>query len=135
MKNNIVNIFNGFLDSNQFNQAIMLSSYTLSEDSKLEILDDLSFRLQIQFGKRVVFVTNKAFCGNIDVVTPKINASEVPLLYPNRDKVVFIVNIDFPYFENKLSWEDKIVETLIYYKYVVFGFVSGEQRVKFYEEY
>jgi hypothetical protein len=135
MKNNIVSIFNGFLDSNQFNQAIMLSSYTLSEDSKLEILDDLSFRLQIQFGKRVVFVTNKAFYGDVDVVTPKINVSEVPLLYPNRDKVVFIVNIDFPYFENKLSWESKIVETLIYYKYVVFGFISGEQRVKFYEEY
>lgn len=135
MKNNIVTIFNSFLDSNQFNQAIMLSSHTLSEDSKLEILDDLSFRLQIQFGKHVVFVTNKAFYGYVDVVTPKTDASEIPLLYPNRDEVVFIVNMDFPYFENKLSWESRVVETLIYYKYVVFGFISGEQRVKFYEEY
>lgn len=127
-------LFNTYLDSNIFNQLVLLSPKTLSNKHKLEILDGLAYRLQIEFQKTVVLITNKKHNSEIDVFDNSQPTAELPLIYSKNKDVVFLVDIDSPYFDDKLSWEDKVVELLIYYKYPAFGFMSGCQKIKLYEE-
>jgi hypothetical protein len=127
-------LFNAYLDSNIFNQLVLLSPKSLSNDNKLSILDDLAFRLQIEFQKSVVLITNKRHNCEIEVFDNTQPTAELPLIYNKSRDIVFLVDIDSPYFDDKMSWEDKIVELLIYYKYPAFGFMSGCQRIKLYEE-
>lgn len=126
-------IFNSFLDNDLFNQAIILSTNKISEITKLQILDEIAYRLQVEFGKRVIFITNKECSGDIETFTKKDKTSELPLLYTDKKNTVFVLYLDMPYFEDRLDWEQKVIECLIYYKYPVFGFKSDNQRVKFYD--
>jgi hypothetical protein len=134
-KQKYLNLFDTILDSELFNQTFLLCSNRLSESDKIDILDYIAFRSQIQFCKNVIVLTNKNIVtGNIEIVDTRVKSSEIPLMFPHRSNTLFLVNIDFPYFENIQSWEYRVIQTLMYYKYSMFGFISGDQIIKIYED-
>ena len=134
VKSGYSKIFNSFLDNGMLDIALIINSRKLGKTSKEELLDELAYRLQIEFCKKVILLTNKFTpTGDIDFVGKEKNANEILLKFPDRSKNVFIVDIDFPYFNNSDSWEKRALNTIMYYKYPIFGFSSGEDIIKFYE--
>ena len=52
------NLFDSYLDNKIFNQFVMLSPTGITHDEKLNILDEIAFRLQVEFQKQVILLTN-----------------------------------------------------------------------------
>lgn len=135
------NFFDSYLDNKIFNQFVMLSPTGITHDEKLNILDEIAFRLQIEFQKQVILLTNRDVYGDIFVVDKNTKVSEIPLIINNMNSakqelcgnVVCLIDIDFPYFEESNSWENKLVETMKYYKIPVFGFSNNTQMIYIYE--
>lgn len=136
-----VKIFDSYLDNMIFNQFMMLCPIRLSQIDKLNILDYLAYRLQIEFQKKVILLTNKEIDGDIYVINKDTKVSEIPLLINNMNtetqtkygNVVCLIDIDFPYFEDSVSWEQRLVEVMKYYKVPVFGFSNNTQMIYIYE--
>lgn len=134
-------LFDSCLDNNLFNQFVALSPTSISHDRELIILDNIAFRLQIEFQKQVILLTNKEVSGDIAVINKSTKVSEIPLIINNLNSdnnddssnVVCLIDIDFPYFEENNSWENRLIETLKYYRIPVFGFCSRGQILKIYE--
>lgn len=134
-------IFDSYLDSMIFNQFVMLCPIRLSHKDKLNILDHIAYRLQIEFQKVVILLTNREVDGDIFVINKDTNVSEIPLIINNMNtekqlkygNVVCLIDIDFPYFEDSVSWEQRLVENMKYYKMPVFGFSNNTQMIKIYE--
>ena len=135
------NIFDSYLDNKIFNQFVMLSPTEITNDEKLNILDEIAFRLQVEFQKQVILLTNRDVYGDIFVVDKNTKVSEIPLIINNMNSskqelygnVVCLIDIDFPYFEESNSWENRLVETMKYYKIPVFGFSNNTQMIYVYE--
>ena len=135
------NIFDSYLDNKIFNQFVMLSPTEITNDEKLNILDEIAFRLQVEFQKQVILLTNRDVYGDIFVVDKNTKVSEIPLIINNMNSskqelygnVVCLIDIDFPYFEERNSWENRLVETMKYYKIPVFGFSNNTQMIYVYE--
>ena len=131
---NYLKVFNTFIDTGILDLALILQPQKLNDSLKMSILDNLAYRFQIEFCKTAVLVANKYIpTGDIEFVGRDSIPFEVPLKYSGRSKYVFLVDIEFPYFEKKNCWEHSILQTLTYYKYPVFGFSSEEQIFKFYD--
>ena len=127
-------VFNSFMDNGIIDLALIINSRKLNPDNQREILDEVAYRLQIEFCKKVILLTNKSSpSGDIDFVGKEKNANEILLKYPDRSKHAFIVDIQFPYFNTKDCWESRALNTIMYYKYPIFGFSSSEDIIKFYE--
>ena len=134
VKQTYLKLFDSFLDNNVLNTAFIISSSKLSQTDKLEILEHLSYRLQIEFDKTVIFITNKNKpSGEIDFINKETEVCDIPLNHCDRNKYVFIIDVDLPYFDKPNCWENRVIQTLIYYKYTLFGFSSDETKFKFYE--
>lgn len=135
------NFFDSYLDNKIFNQFVMLSPTEITHDEKLNILDEIAFRLQVEFQKQVILLTNRDVYGDIFVVDKNTKVSEIPLIINNMNSakqelygnVVCLIDIDFPYFEESNSWENRLVETMKYYKIPVFGFSNNTQMIYVYE--
>lgn len=135
------NFFDSYLDNKIFNQFVMLSPTGITHDEKLNILDEIAFRLQVEFQKQVILLTNRDVYGDIFVIDKNTKVSEIPLIINNMNSakqelygnVVCLIDIDFPYFEESNSWENRIVETMKYYKIPVFGFSNNTQMIYVYE--
>ena len=135
------NFFDSYLDNKIFNQFVMLSPTGITHDEKLNILDEIAFRLQVEFQKQVILLTNRDVYGDIFVVDKNTKVSEIPLIINNMNSakqelygnVVCLIDIDFPYFEESNSWENRLVETMKYYKFPVFGFSNNTQMIYIYE--
>lgn len=135
------NFFDSYLDNKIFNQFVMLSPTGITHDEKLNILDEIAFRLQVEFQKQVILLTNRDVYGDIFVVDKNTKVSEIPLIINNMNSakqefygnVVCLIDIDFPYFEESNSWENRLVETMKYYKIPVFGFSNNTQMIYVYE--
>ena len=135
------NLFDSYLDNKIFNQFVMLSPTGITHDEKLNILDEIAFRLQVEFQKQVILLTNRDVYGDIFVVDKNTKVSEIPLIINNMNSekqelygnVVCLIDIDFPYFEESNSWENRLVETMKYYKIPVFGFSNNTQMIYVYE--
>lgn len=132
-KNGYVKIFNSFLDNDLFNQTIILSPQSLTHVEKLYILNDLAYRIQIEFCKNVYIITDRLLPNcELKVIDEKTIPEELPLTINNFDSV-FLIDVCRPYFEGTNSWSERIIEILQYYKMTVFGFCSNKQIIKFYE--
>ena len=136
-----IKIFDSYLDNMIFNQFVMLCPIRLSQTDKLNILDYLAYRLQIEFQKKVILLTNKEIDGDIYVINKDTKVSEIPLLINNMNtetqtkygNVICLIDIDFQYFDDSVSWEQRLVEVMKYYKVPVFGFSNNTQMIKIYE--
>jgi hypothetical protein len=135
------NLFDSYLDNKIFNQFVMLSPTRITHEEKLNILDEIAFRLQVEFQKQVILLTNRDVDGDIFVIDKNTKVSEIPLIINNMKSakqelygnVVCLIDIDFPYFEESNSWENRLVETMKYYKIPVFGFSNNTQMIYIYE--
>jgi hypothetical protein len=125
--------FNSFLDNKLFNQFVVLSGKYLSQQTKLDILDELAYRLQIEFGKKVYLLTNEDIDCEVSVINQQTTPQEIPLIV-NRDESVILVLIRTDYFNRNDSWEIESLRVLKYYKYPIFGFCSMFQDVMYYEK-
>ena len=135
------NLFDSYLDNKIFNQFVMLSPTGITHDEKLNILDEIAFRLQVEFQKQAILLTNRDVYGDIFVIDKNTKVSEIPLIINSMNSakqelygnVVCLIDIDFPYFEESNSWENRLVETMKYYKIPVFGFSNNTQMIYIYE--
>ena len=128
--------FNSLLDNGWLNQVCLLCPPCLDLGTKFEILDEIAFRLQIEFQKEVKLMFSNPF----HTVRSELDAiyKEYPLTDRisefDVEKTVVLANIQFPYFSHEDSWEKKAIQLLEYYRLPVLGFTTHEQYIKIYEK-
>ena len=122
-------LFDGLLNTNLFNFGILLSAHNLEEKDKIDILDYLTVRGQLDFGREVHLISDKAVDGDIDVITHDFNPDFMPnFKYSNP---LFICNFVLPYFEID-DWHKRMIDMMNYYKYCYIGFCN-RQMLNIYE--
>lgn len=125
---NYIRIFDSFLDNRILNCGILLIGPN-STNEKLYILNEIAFRLQIEFGKRVCLVSNEELNSDIETFTSK----DDPFSFISKNDCVFLCNLQKSYFNDGM-WYNDLVNQLKYYKRTFFGFTTGSQQLIFYEE-
>jgi hypothetical protein len=121
------------LDNNISNGCFIFNGINLTQDEKFKLLNDISYRYQIEDHKDVYLVTTNS---NVITELPSIIKPQNPYDIPghfNRNNTVFLTDITFPYFDNPESWESRIVKVLTDYFYTIIGFSSSKQIIKLYE--
>ena len=133
-KSDYLSIFESFMDNSMWRQGIIFAAAGLTKEERAELLDEIAYRCQAEFGMTAYLVTNNT-TDYIDSEVSIIDKAFDPYLLPNlrSTKPIFLVDLEIPYFENSQSWEYKIVELLIYYKYTFYGF-STRQKMIVYED-
>lgn len=128
-KETYLHIFNRFLEPDILPVGLILEDRGLTPEDKQSLLEELSLRLQTEFGKEVYLVSSD----NFETELPRIKkeSSFYPLI-TKKDKVVFLLDIRTPYFKNDPSWEERVVDLLTYYKFIYFGFSARSSVTNFY---
>ena len=133
---NYLDYFNHLMDGKWLNQICLFCPVTVSLPERFDILDELAFRLQIEYQKDVKFLVSNPFhtsTSQLDCIhkeyplTEKISTFDV-------DKTVILANIQFPYFNYEDSWEKAGLKLFEYYRIPVLGFTTHEQCIKIYEK-
>lgn len=130
-KNLYKNVFDTVLDSKLLrNSTFLLIGNDLTESERLEILENISLRVQVEFGKSVRFLSS--YGDKSDILIPKgYDSNYLPVEF-NPQKTVFITNVYVGNFNRLSSWEVDMLSQLAYYKFPVYGF-SSYQSIKIYE--
>ena len=126
-KSDYIKIFDSFLD-NDISCGILLIG-SIEYKDKLEVLEYLSLRLQVEFGKNVCLITNERIESELLTLSTKDDPHvEIPRL-----DCIFLCLLRNPYFKDS-SWYTDIINQLVYYRKPFFGFTTVEQKTIFYEE-
>ena len=126
-------LFNGFLDNGFFNCGVALAGSRLSNSERLSILNDICYRLQVEYQKHVYLITSDQHTeSELTLICPPYDYNDIPKRF-DRNDTVFVLDVKLPYFDDNNNWETKIINSLLYYFYPFFGFCSSKQIVKIYE--
>lgn len=124
-------VFDTVLDSDILrNSTVLMIGKDLTESDRLEILEHISLRLQVEFGKTVRFISS--YGDKSDIIIQKgYDSSYLPTEF-NPQETAFIANVYVGNFNRLNSWEVDMLSQLAYYKFPVYGF-SSYQSIKVYE--
>ena len=127
-KSDYVRIFDSFIDNDISCGVLLIGSIPISD--KLEILENVSQRLQIEFGKEVCLITNEIPKEKSELKV--FNQSDSPFDFVPDNDCIFLCLLKKPYFDNN-GWYSDMLSELTYYNRTFLGFTTGEQKIVFYE--
>lgn len=129
-KEKYIQLFDNILDSFQ-NSTFVLVGKGLTEKERLDILEHIAFRCQIEFEKEVRFISSYDVKESEILLPKKYDSSYLPVQF-KPENTIFLTNINISYYDTLNNWELDMLTQLAYYKYPVFGF-SSHQVIKVYE--
>lgn len=121
-------IFNSILDNDISTVGVLFPILKTDDEVILDCLDRLACRLQIEFGKEVIFLSSE----NIDCEIEHYSKESDPhVLIPKfaDNKYVFICLFKSSYFKQDDTWYMEIMNMLTYYKKQFFGFSDRDARI------
>lgn len=105
----------------------------MTEKERLLVLDSISARLQIEFGKTVVFISEKPIETDLENITLEYDLSRKLPEYDRRN-TVFLCNFTSWFCTDFGGFQARAFDLLRYYKHTFYGFSMSEQFIKIYEE-
>ena len=134
-KEDYLMLFNNSLDGEfAFNGGAIYAPHIcadVSESDRLDILNEIALRAQVEFGKNVVLLTNKEVESEIEQVKDYPTLAERIKKYADND-TLFLCNFVCGNY-NSGCFEAKAIDLLIYYKLPFYGFSVYQQRTYIYE--
>ena len=121
-------LFNSILDNNISTVGVLFPILKTDDKVILDCLDRIAYRLQIEFGKEVIFLSSE----NIDCEIEHYSKESDPnVLIPKfaDSKYVFICLFRSSYFKQDDNWYMEIMNMLTYYKKQFFGFSDRDARI------
>lgn len=135
--NDYLNLFNSALDSGYgFRGGFIYCPPTnseMDEHKRLEVLDALAQRLQIEFGKKVVFISEKEIETDLENIHLDYDL-RVKLPEYDRSNTVFLCNFTSWFCTEFGGFQARAFDLLRYYRHTFYGFSMSEQFIKIYEE-
>ena len=130
-------LFNNVMDMNYAFQCGILycphACSDMSNTNRLSLLNEIAHRLQIEFEKDVVFISNESIETELPVIKTVDEASRLIATY-DRNKTVFLCNFILPRIVADDNFEVRAIEQLKYYRQPFYGFTVNQQIMYLYEE-
>ena len=132
-----LNLFNSVIDSGYgFCCGCVFCPPTnseMDEEMRLLTLDCIAHRLQIEFEKKVVFISEKNIETDLENITIEHDLSTKLPEYDRRD-TVFLCNFTSWYCTDFGGFQARAFDLLRYYRHTFYGFSMSEQYIKIYED-